>query len=153
MSRHTRRAAAGAAVRLALVAVAAVGSAAAAACGKYEHGNDYRAMTDDLAFRIAMTPTPPHARENTFYTVVVRDKDSGQPIVNGEGRIFASNVDNAKTWDVLLPDSAPGTYKAKLSFITTGNWAVAIQFRRDSTKPLQRIDWTQDVQAERDSVP
>jgi hypothetical protein len=142
-----------AARRVPLLALCVAAAAGVAACGKYEHANDYRHVTDDLAFRIAMNPSPPHAREQTYYTVVVRDKESGQPIVQGEGRLFASNQDQANIWDALLPDSAPGSYKAKLRFLTAGTWAVAIQFRRDSTKPLQRIDWIQDVRAERDSVP
>ena len=36
------------------------------------------------------------------------------------------------------------------SFYTTaGDWGVGIQFRADSTKPLERVDWTQTVRGER----
>jgi hypothetical protein len=37
--------------------------------------------------------------------------------------------------------------------VTAGDWAIAIQFRRDSTKPLERIDWMQQVRGERDTLP
>jgi hypothetical protein len=34
-------------------------------------------------------------------------------------------------------------------FLTSGMWAMGVQFRRDSTQVLQRTkDWTQDVRAD-----
>jgi len=35
--------------------------------------------------------------------------------------------------------------------VTAGDWSIAISFRRDSTAKLERIDWMQDVLAERQS--
>jgi hypothetical protein len=95
---------------------------------------------------------PPFARERTVFKIVVIDKKSNEPMESGEGRIFAESRDGAKTWDALTRGPEVGTYYGKLSFITAGDWAVAVQFRRDSTAPLERIDWMQQVRAERDTA-
>jgi hypothetical protein len=131
--------------RLALVAPLAV----ALACGPSQPNTDTRMWTDDLAFRISTDPLPPRARERIVYKVVVSDKESGQPIEHGEGRIFAMNRDSTRVWDSLEPGPELGTYYATLNFITAGEWAIGLQFRRDSTKPLERMDWMQDVRAAR----
>lgn len=110
---------------------------------------DMRIWTDDFAIRISTQPTPPTAREAVIYKVVVRDKKTGEPIENGEGRVFATSRDGANTWDSLEPTAESGAYTAKLRFITAGDWAVAIQFRRDSTSRLQRQDWMQTIHNER----
>lgn len=112
---------------------------------------DLRQFTNDMAFWISTDPMPPRAREKILYKVVVRDKKTGQPIDNGEGRVFASSKDGASTWDALLPGPEPGTYYGTLRFITAGDWAVAIQFRRDSTKKLDRMDWMQGVRSASDT--
>jgi hypothetical protein len=96
---------------------------------------------------------PPYAREKTQFKVVVRDRKSDQPIENGEGRIYAQNQDGKREWDVLLPGPEVGTYYGTLSFLTSGEWAMGIQFRRDSTQQLEKIDWTQQVLAERSGTP
>ncbi len=106
---------------------------------------DLRFWTDDLAFRVSSEPVPPRARERVVYKVVVRDKETGQPIEGGEGRIFATSMDRQNTWDSFAPGPELGTYYATLRFITAGDWAIAIQFRRDSTKKLERMDWRQEV--------
>ncbi|MBX6331864.1 MAG: hypothetical protein IRY91_08455 [Gemmatimonadaceae bacterium] len=126
---------------------------AAAACGSGDDGLAYRAYTDHYVFRITADPTPPHARERTRYKVVVRDKDTGQPIEGGEGRIFASSRDGASTWDSFVAGPEVGTYYANLNYVVSGDWAVAIQFRRDSTHTLERADWMQEVAPERSSTP
>jgi hypothetical protein len=111
---------------------------------------ELRFWTDDFEYRVTSDPVPPRAREPIIYSVVIRDKESKQPIEGGEGRIFATNRDGVTTWDSFVPGHQLGTYTAKLRFITAGEWAVAIQFRRDSTKTLQRLDWRQDVRAARE---
>ena len=121
----------------------------AAACGPTQKATDLRQWTDDLTLRISTDPMPPRARERTIYKVVVQDKESRQPIEKGEGRVFATSRDGASTWDALEPGPEPGTYYGALRFVTAGDWAVAIQFRRDSTQKLQRVDWMTTVQAER----
>lgn len=122
-----------------LVAILAV------ACGPSQKSTDLRQWTDDLTFRISTDPMPPRAREKIAYKVVVQDKESRQPIEKGEGRVFATSRDGKNTWDILEPGPEPGTYKATLNFLTAGDWAVAIQFRRDSTQKLERVDWMQTV--------
>ena len=118
------------------------------ACGPSQKSTDLRQWTDDYTFRISTDPMPPRARERIAFKVVVQDKESRQPIEKGEGRIFATSKDRKNIWDVLEPTAEPGTYRATLSFLTAGDWAVAIQFRRDSTQKLERVDWMQTVKPE-----
>jgi hypothetical protein len=106
-----------------------------------------RLWTNDLAFQVSANPAPPPAREDIVFKVVVRDKNSREAIEGGEGRIYAQNQDGIKTWDGLTPSPQPGTYTGKLSFLTAGNWAMGLQFRRDSTRALQTLDWQQEVVA------
>ncbi len=104
-----------------------------------------RQWSDNFAFRITVEPTPPVAVEDAMYKIVVEDKKTGQPIDTGEGRIFATSADGANTDDGLLKGKEVGTYYGRLFFPTTGDWAVALQFRRDSTQRLERVDWIQGV--------
>jgi hypothetical protein len=106
---------------------------------------DTRMWTDDLAFRIRFAPRPPYAREDVIVKVVISDKDSGAPVENGEGRIYAMSKDSVKIFDGLERGPEPGTYYAKLNFLTAGEWAIGLQFRRDSTKKLETMDWLQTV--------
>jgi hypothetical protein len=123
---------------------------AAVACGPAQGSStDMRIWTDDFQIRVSTQPSPPTAREAVIYKVVVRDKETGEPIENGEGRVFATSRDGANTWDSLEPTAESGAYTAKLRFITAGDWAVAIQFRRDSASRLQRQDWMQTIHNER----
>jgi hypothetical protein len=133
---------------VAFVALAAAG--AIAACRSEPAPHENRFWTDDLALRLSSDPSPPRARERIVYKLVVRDKKTGEPVEGGEGRIFATSHDNANTWDSFAPGPELGTYYATLKFITAGEWAVAIQFRRDSTRKLDRMDWLQDVRAARE---
>ena len=109
------------------------------ACGPSQKNTDLRQWTDDLTFRISTDPMPPRAREKIAFKVVVQDKESRQPIERGEGRIFATSKDRKNVWDILEPTPEPGTYRASLSFLTAGDWAVANQFSRDSTQKLERV--------------
>ncbi len=106
---------------------------------------DTRMWTDDLAFRIRLTPRPPFAREDVIVKVVVSDKESGAPVENGEGRIYAMSHDSVKVFDGLERGPEPGTYYAKLNFVTAGEWAIGLQFRRDTTRKLETMDWLQSV--------
>jgi hypothetical protein len=100
-------------------------------------------------FNITSNPIPPHAREDVIYTVTVRDRESGQPIETGEGRIFANTLDGARTYDGFTKAPAIGAYTAKLRFVAAGQWAIGIQFHSESTKPLEKTEWMQDVLQER----
>lgn len=131
-------------VRLAFLAA---GAALAVACGPPPGPPPTRFWTDDIAYQVSADPVPPHAREDVIFKVVVRDKASGQPINGGEGRIYATSHDGANAWDGLTPGPQAGSYYGKLHFITSGDWAMGLQFRRDSTRPLQKLDWRQEVAA------
>jgi hypothetical protein len=119
------------------------------ACGSSEQKiPDIRLWTDNFAIRVSSVPMPPRALEKVRYKVVVLDKDTQQPIENGQGRIFATNRDRKSIDNGLEKGTEPGTYYTSLFFITAGDWAMGIQFRRDSTQTLQRsADWMQEVRA------
>ena len=136
--------------RLALAPLAWIG-VLALACQPGERAFEFRQQSTSYAFLIRADPTPPHARERVVYRVVVRDRRTAQPIEGGEGRIFATNPDGVTTWDSFTQGPEVGTYYATLNYITAGDWPIAIQFRSDSTKPLERVDWTQAVREERAS--
>ncbi len=122
-----------------------------AACGGQPKARSLRQLTDSYLFTITPDQSPPHAREDIMYKILVRDRKTREPIQAGEGQIFANNRDGASTWDGLSKGPEIGTYYGKLNFVTAGDWAVAIRFRRDSTARLERTDWMQDVLAERES--
>ena len=116
-----------------------------AACGGPPK-TDIRQWTDDMAFRVSASPLPPVAEEMTTFKVVVQDKKTGKPIETGQGRIFATSEDRANASNGLAKGKEPGTYYTQIRFPTAGEWAVGMQFRRDSTAPLERTqDWRQLV--------
>lgn len=112
---------------------------------------ELRMISDSYAFTIIADQTPPHAREAILYKVIVRDRDTRQPIETGEGQIYANNIERASTWDGFEKGAELGTYYGKLNFVTAGQWAVAIRFRRDSLHRLEKVEWMQDVLNERES--
>ena len=114
---------------------------------------EIRQGSKSYVYNITSDPIPPHAREDVIYTITVRDRESNQPIDNGEGRIFANTLDGARTWDGFTKAPAVGTYTAKLRFVASGHWAIGILFHSDPTKPLEKTEWMQDVLPEREGVP
>jgi hypothetical protein len=116
-------------------------------CGSSARVLDLRLWSDSYAFRVTMDPRPPRALEPISYRIVVQDKKTGQPIETGEGRIFATSADRANTSDGFRKEKELGAYSGKLFFATTGDWAAAIQFRREKNPamPLERVDWIQTV--------
>jgi hypothetical protein len=145
------------AARNLLVAVAAVAVVACESGPKKPPA--LHQYTQSYDFTIQPDQAPPHAREDVHYTVQIFDRKTREPLVNGEGQLFAGipvnadipNGPQSKTWDALAYGPEAGTYRAKLNFVIQGTWAVAIRFRRDSLHPLERTDWMQDVQNERPS--
>lgn len=136
--------------RSALAAAAAVLIGFAAACADQQaRSPEIRLTSEDFVFRISSEPMPPHAREPHRWRVIITDRKTRRPIENGEGRIFASSRDGASTWDGFRKGDEIGTYYGNLNFLTAGEWAMAVQFRTDSTLPLQRVDWLQGVLPER----
>jgi hypothetical protein len=128
----------------------AIGSAIVASvvsCGSNPKALESRLWSDNYAFRVTVDPVPPRALEPAVFRIVVSDKKTGQPIETGEGRVFATSADRANTNDGLKKEKELGTYSGRLFFATTGDWAAAIQFRRekDPRMPLERVDWIQTV--------
>ena len=135
------------------MAGAALGFAGLGACtaGPPTDTKTTRLWTDDYYIRVTSDPSPPRALEQVKYTVVVQDKKTRAPIDIGEGRIFATNEDRKNTDNGFEKAPEPGTYRTTLFFAVAGNWAMGVQFRRDSTQRLQRTnDWYQEVLAATD---
>jgi hypothetical protein len=131
-------------IRTALVSAAVGAVFVVAACTPEKPNTDQRAWTDDFELRISADVVPPRAAEPTNYTITVRDKKTRQPVVNGQGRIFATSADRKSIYDGFSYGPEVGVYHAKLMFLTAGEWAMGVQFRADSTKELQRtLDWRQ----------
>lgn len=130
--------------RLALMALVAV---IVGSCKANPRALELRLWSDTYAFRVTSDPMPPLALEQITYRIVVQDKKTGQPIETGEGRIFATSADRASTNDGLKKEKELGTYSARMFYPTSGDWAAAIQFRRekDPHMPLERVDWIQAV--------
>ena len=117
----------------------------AAACKPQPRDLSMKFMTEDMELRVLPDPVPPRAREPIRYKVVVRDKETGEPIETGRGQIFATSESQVDVYDPLVKGPELGTYYATMHFITAGQWAVAIRFQRDTTKKLERMDWMQEV--------
>lgn len=130
------------------LALPAMLAMALANCGPNPKARELRLWSDNYAFTVTAEPMPPPAMEAIRYRVVVQDKKTKQPIEGGEGRIFASRG-GANTDDGLKKESEVGVYSGRLFFALSGDWAMAIQFRRDKNPQmrLERVDWTQAVQA------
>ena len=119
---------------------------ALAACSGKPREHVMRLGTDDFTFRVTGDQIPPRALDVITYTIVVQDRETKEPIAAGEGRLFATNSDRVSVWDGFQYGPEPGTYRARIKFLTAGEWAIGIQFRRDSTQALQRtLDWRQTV--------
>lgn len=136
--------------------VAAVVLAAAAivpGCSREARPLGLRYSSASYYFTIEADQLPPHAREPIRYKILIRDRESRQPIETGEGQIYSSNRDGAQTWDGLVKGPELGTYYGTLNFVTSGQWAVAVRFRRDSLSRLEKVEWMQDVLAAREETP
>lgn len=133
--------------RVAALLTVLVASVTLAACdGSTRAKGEMRFVTDDFVIRVSAESLPVRAMETIRYRVVVSDLKTGKPIDNGEGRIFATNGDRKTTANGLEYTGELGTYRSTLFLVTSGLWAMAVQFRRDSTQKLQKTeDWTQDV--------
>lgn len=130
---------------------------AALVCGMVSCGPprrpQLRQCSQSYCFTITSDPVPPRAREDVLYTITVKDRESDQPIETGEGRIFANTAEMARTYDGFVKAPQVGVYSAKLNYVMSGQWAVGIQFHSDSTKPLEKTEWMQDVLPERNGIP
>jgi hypothetical protein len=125
---------------------------AGASCGP-PRKPELRQGTKSYLFTITSEPIPPYAREDVIYSISVKDRETKQPVDNGEGRIFANTRDGARTYDGFVKAPGVGVYSARLNYVTSGQWAVGIQFHSDSLKPLEKTEWMQDVLPERSRTP
>ncbi len=108
--------------------------------------NELRFATDSFVIRVMVESTPTRALEPTYWRVIVNDARTGKPIQGGQGRVYATNRDRKTVANGLAETGELGTYRTNLMFVTAGMWAMAMQFRTDSTKPLQTTQtWTQDI--------
>jgi len=129
------------------IAAVCIGSAS---CGPSEAKQwEMHYISKSYLFTIVPSEAPPHAREDITYKVFIRDRDSREPIQNGEGQIYSNNREGARTWDGFAYGPEVGTYYGKLNFTTSGLWAIGLRFRRDSLHPLEKLEWMQDVLNER----
>lgn len=148
---------------LSSAALVAVGTAAAlvTSCnsGPYKPPALHQ-YTVEYDFTIQPDQAPPHARDDVHYSITILDRKTRQPIEAGEGQLYASKpIDDdaptgpqSHTYDGLAYGPEVGVYHAKLNFVVSGTWAVAVRFRRDSLHALEKTEWMQDVLAERDTT-
>ena len=121
-------------------------------CGRSEaKPREIRYISKSYSFTITPGQSPPHAREAIIYKIFIRDRETREPIQNGEGQIYSNNREGARTWDGFAYGPEVGTYYGTLNYVTSGLWAVGMRFRRDSLHPLEKIEWMQDVMDERPS--
>ena len=137
-------------MRAARLVVATAFAVCAASCGD-DRPDPLRQMSNSYSYSISPDDSPPHARQDIHYVIQIFDRKTRQSIDNGNGQLFASNNMGAKTWDGMTYGPEVGTYHAKLNYVVAGTWAVAIRFQRDSLRPLERIDWMQEVHDEKPS--
>jgi len=108
-----------------------------------------RLWTDDFEVRLKPDVVPPRALERITYTITVHDKETKEPVVGGEGQLFATNESRKTVYNGLTYGPEAGTYRTTIMFVTAGEWAMGFRFRRDSTLALQRTgDWRQMVRNE-----
>ena len=73
------------------------------------------------------------------------DAHSDSTAVTASVATMTTSESQIDVYDPLVKGPELGTYYATMHFITSGQWAVAIRFQRDSTKKLERMDWMQEV--------
>lgn len=126
--------------------LAAVPLLTAACEGDKRPIGELRMRTKSFTIRISPETRPTRALEPIYWRVVVHDRETGTPIQGGQGRIFATSKDRKSIANGLEETGELGTYRTNLMYVTAGMWAMAMEFRKDSTEPLQRTeDWTQDI--------
>jgi hypothetical protein len=130
----------------AAVAVATVGVMGMTACESPRSPSVVRVWTESYEIRVSSDPVKPVSEFETRYKITVKDKNTGQPVSGGEGRVFATNRQGASTDDGFAVGPEVGTYYATLRYPGSGDWALGIQFRRDSSATLERTqDWMQTI--------
>src|SRR4051794_7327662 len=76
--------------------------------------------THGYSFIIRPDPSPPYANEDIHYTITIQDRETRQPVQNGEGQIYGQltpgPTGRPRTWDSFVYGPEVGTYHAKLRF-------------------------------------
>ena len=132
--------------RLACVLALPLLAAGCAADTTAQRRGELRFRTDSFTVRVWPETRPTRALDDVVWRVTVHDRITGTPIQGGQGRIFATSKDHKSIANGLEETGELGTYRTKLMYVTAGMWAMALEFRRDSTQKLQKTeDWTQDI--------
>jgi hypothetical protein len=128
---------------LALSAVLALG------CSQSPPRYEIRGFSEGFRISVSADSLPPHAQDDVHWRMRVQDSKTGQAIEGGQGRIWARNKDGHVTQSGFTQAPELGTYTATLSLVMAGQWAMGVQFRRDSLSPFAIIDWLQEVKGPR----
>ena len=115
---------------------------------------ELRQGTQSYMFTITSDPIPPHAREDVIYTITVKDREDG-PADRDRRRAHLREHARRRPHVRRLREGAAGRHvlRPSCNFVTSGQWAIGIQFHSDSTKPLEKTEWMQDVLPERSGTP
>lgn len=130
----------------------AVAAAASLLWGCESEPPQLRLPTESFTVQVVSDPQPPYAVERVTWRITVRDRETRQPVEGGEGRLYATNLQQVTVWNGLEAGPELGTYIATVLFPTSGQWGMAVEFRRDSTQVLEKVEWSQEVLRER-AVP
>lgn len=135
--------------RLVSLVLMAIGGLPVVACDAPQRPvGELRFRTDSFVVRVSPETLPTRAQDQIVWRVTVHDIITGMPIQGGQGRVFATSKDRKSIANGLAESGELGTYRTTLMYVTAGMWAMALEFRRDSTQRLQRTeDWTQDILA------
>jgi hypothetical protein len=114
-------------------------------CKSQDAPKGIRLGTPDFLITVQPDTLPVPSQERVRFKFFIRDRETKQPIQDGAGRVFASNKDGLKTNDGLAKGEEVGTYYGELFFAVSGDWALAVEFARDTTQRLQRDDWTMTI--------
>jgi hypothetical protein len=114
-------------------------------CGAPHRSGELRQGTISYKFDITTPNVPPVAGDDVSYVIVVRDRDTGQPIETGEGRIFARAAVRVAGTFVKAPEV--GQYIGMVRFPSAGGWEVGIRFRDQPVKALELTQWSQYVRS------
>ena len=104
-----------------------------------------RQGTTSYRFDIISPAGLPVAHDSLTYVIFVRDRNTGQPIENGEGRIFARA--GAVVAGTFAKAPQVGQYIGRLELPSAGGWVVSIRFRDRAAKELELTQWVQEVRS------
>src|SRR5690606_3690482 len=98
-------------------AAVALLAAAMVSCGPAPAVGMRRLWSGSVEIRPVADVRPPRALERITYTAVIIDKNTREPIANGEGRIFATNSSRKTVHNGFTYGPEVGTYRTTLMFV------------------------------------